>query len=317
MKIRPDQLPEKGYFLLDKLEHKELPVFLRKYLNKRTTISIVFYGLNIFFLLIAIFLFVVNFQQEMLTNLDWAYHYFIGFSIAFLLVPLHEYIHVLAYKSQGAKNTSYDSNIKKFYFLALADKFESLPMHFLKFHGGSDVDHVLDAMEYAAYVYDVDHIILDNMQFMISRTASQAKKGGGSAYDKFDMQDVAIEKFRKFATDYNVHVSLVVHPRKEDENVKLGISSFYGSAKATQEADTVLILQSDGKRKFVDVRKNRFDGTLGHVPLYFDRKSGRYTETDTNVASPPRTSVPQGVSAMGGVSSIKATYNDIRNQHPL
>ena len=201
--------------------------------------------------------------------------------------------------------------------MALADKFESLPMHFLKFHGGSDVDHVLDAMEYAAYVYDVDHIILDNMQFMISRTASQAKKGGGSAYDKFDMQDVAIEKFRKFATDYNVHVSLVVHPRKEDENVKLGISSFYGSAKATQEADTVLILQSDGKRKFVDVRKNRFDGTLGHVPLYFDRKSGRYTETDTNVASPPRTSVPQGVSAMGGVSSVKATYNDIRNQHPL
>jgi twinkle protein len=201
--------------------------------------------------------------------------------------------------------------------MALADKFESLPMHFLKFHGGSDVDHVLDAMEYAAYVYDVDHIILDNMQFMISRTASQAKKGGGSAYDKFDMQDVAIEKFRKFATDYNVHVSLVVHPRKEDENVKLGISSFYGSAKATQEADTVLILQSDGKRKFVDVRKNRFDGTLGHVPLYFDRKSGRYTETDTNVASPPRTSVPQGVSAMGGVSSVRATYNDIRNQHPL
>jgi hypothetical protein len=123
MKIRPDQLPEKGYFLLDKLEHKELPVFLRKYLNKRTTISIVFYGLNIFFLLIAFFLFVVNFQQKMLTNLDWAYHYFIGFSIAFLLVPLYEYIHVLSYKSQGAKNTSYDSNIKKFYFLALADKF--------------------------------------------------------------------------------------------------------------------------------------------------------------------------------------------------
>ncbi len=123
MKIRPDQLPEKGYFQLDKVEHKELPIFLRKYLNKRTTISIVFYVLNIFFLSIAIFLFIVNFQQEILTNLDWAYHYFIGFSIAFLLVPFHEYIHVIAYKSQGAKNTSYDSNIKKFYFLALADKF--------------------------------------------------------------------------------------------------------------------------------------------------------------------------------------------------
>jgi len=120
----------------------------------------------------------------------------------------------------------------------------------------------------------------------------------------------------------------VVHPRKEDEGAKLGISSFYGSAKATQEADTVLILQSDGKRKFVDVRKNRFDGTLGHVPLYFDRKSGRYSETSPDVNAPQRTSIPTGVSAMSsskhrliGVSSASASspsmYDDIRSQHPL
>ena len=86
--------------------------------------------------------------------------------------------------------------------MSLADKFESLPMYFMKFHGGSDVDDVLDAMEYAAYVHDVEHVILDNMQFMISR---QAIDGKGSTFDKFDMQDIAIEKFRKFASDYNVH----------------------------------------------------------------------------------------------------------------
>jgi twinkle protein len=207
---------------------------------------------------------------------------------------------------------------------ALADKFETLPMHFMKFHGGSDIDHVLDAMEYAAYVHDVDHIILDNMQFMISRAASANRKGN-SSYDKFDMQDLAIEKFRKFATNYNVHVSLVVHPRKEDEGAKLGISSFYGSAKATQEADTVLILQSDGKRKFVDVRKNRFDGTLGHVPLYFERKSGRYSETSPDVNAQPTTSIPKGISAVNGAkarhigvsASSHSTYDDIRNQHPI
>jgi hypothetical protein len=50
-------------------------------------------------------------------------HFSYGLAIAFLLIPLHEYIHVLAYKSQGATNTSYDVNIKKFYFMALADKF--------------------------------------------------------------------------------------------------------------------------------------------------------------------------------------------------
>uniref|UniRef100_A0A7S4QPK6 SF4 helicase domain-containing protein n=3 Tax=Ditylum brightwellii TaxID=49249 RepID=A0A7S4QPK6_9STRA len=149
----------------------------------------------------------------------------------------------------------------------------------MTFHGGSDVDDVLDAMEYAAYVKDVQHIILDNMQFMITRNnVSSGKWGGNSHFDKFDMQDVAIEKFRKFATDKNVHLTLVVHPRKEDEGTKLGISSIYGGAKATQEADTVLILQVDGRRKYLDVKKNRFDGTLGHCPLFFQRKSGRYAE---------------------------------------
>jgi twinkle protein len=58
-----------------------------------------------------------------------------------------------------------------------------------------------------------------------------------------------VETFRKFATEHNVHVTLVVHPRKEDEGVKLGINHVFGSAKATQEADNVLILQSENRRK--------------------------------------------------------------------
>ena len=57
------------------------------------------------------------------------------------------------------------------------------------------------------------------------------------------VQDVALDKFRKFATDKNVHITLVIHPRKEDEGHKLTTSSIFGSAKATQEADLVVILQ--------------------------------------------------------------------------
>jgi len=155
----------------------------------------------------------------------------------------------------------------------LADHFEGLPLYFLKFHGGSDIDEVIGAMDYAIYVHDVEHIILDNMQFMISR------KLGRNSYDKFEVQDMAIEKFREFATTKNVHVTLVAHPRKEDEGAKLSISSIYGSAKATQEADNVIIIQSDGKRKYLDVKKNRYDGTLGYCPIFFERASGRYQET--------------------------------------
>jgi twinkle protein len=163
---------------------------------------------------------------------------------------------------------------KRIQMEALADRFEALPMFFMKFHGGSDINDVLDAMEYAVYVNDVESIILDNMQFMISR---QTLGSSPSTFTKFDVQDVAIERFRKFATDRNVHVTLVVHPRKEEENLKLNISSIYGSAKASQEADTVLILQKENNRKYIEVKKNRFDGTLGSAMLFFDAKSGRYT----------------------------------------
>lgn len=41
---------------------------------------------------------------------------------------------------------------------AIADGFSTLPLHFMKFHGGSDVDDVLEAMEYAVYVHDCQHI---------------------------------------------------------------------------------------------------------------------------------------------------------------
>jgi twinkle protein len=160
---------------------------------------------------------------------------------------------------------------------AIADKFQNLPMHFMKFHGGSDVDDVIDAMDYAVYVNDVEHIILDNMQFMVSRQ-NASSRNHNNPFDKFDVQDIAIEKFRQFATAHNVHITLVVHPRKEQENSYLSMSSVYGSAKATQEADIVMILQNDGRKKFLEVKKNRFNGTLGHIPLHYDPVSCRYNE---------------------------------------
>ncbi len=190
----------------------------------------------------------------------------------------------------------------------IADKFQSLPMYFMKFHGGSQIDDVIDAMEYAVYVHDVQHIILDNMQFMMSRNTR-----GFSNFDKFDMQDIALDKFRSFATEHNVHLTLVVHPRKENEGDRLGMSSFYGSAKATQEADNVLILQQDGNRKFVEVKKNRFDGTTGYCPLHFDGSSKRYMDNNGAIVPPNTNNVDNSPSSLGsGPQSNQATKTTAR-----
>ena len=39
---------------------------------------------------------------------------------------------------------------------------------------------------------------------------------------------------RAFATDHDVNIILVIHPKKEDDKAALGISSIFGTAKATQ-----------------------------------------------------------------------------------
>eukprot|EP00612_Vaucheria_litorea_P001307 CAMPEP_0171457412 /NCGR_PEP_ID=MMETSP0945-20130129/3508_1 /TAXON_ID=109269 /ORGANISM="Vaucheria litorea, Strain CCMP2940" /LENGTH=574 /DNA_ID=CAMNT_0011983029 /DNA_START=203 /DNA_END=1924 /DNA_ORIENTATION=- len=146
---------------------------------------------------------------------------------------------------------------------ALMERFSQLPLLFMSFHGGTEVDLVLEAMDYAVYANDASHIILDNLQFMISSSSTSNKYLGGLAWNKFDAQDVAMEKFRKFATERNVHITLVIHPRKEqDERMPLTMTSVFGSAKMTQEADLVFILQRAGGKKSIEVKKNRYDGTV-------------------------------------------------------
>ncbi|CDR95746.1 DNA polymerase I, putative [Babesia bigemina] len=145
-----------------------------------------------------------------------------------------------------------------------ADKFSELPLRFMKFHGSTSIDQVIDAMDYAVYVHDVRHIIIDNLQFMLSGQNSRVG-------EIWEIQNKAIEKFRRFATNKNVHVSLVVHPRKEADGTALGMSSVFGSVKSTQEADNVLILQNVvGENRCIDVKKNRFAGNLGRVTFRFD-----------------------------------------------
>lgn len=70
----------------------------------------------------------------------------------------------------------------------MADRFQALPLSFLRFHGGTDVDEVLDAMDYAVYANDVQHIILDNLQFMLTRDSRDGRLARPGPFDKFDAQ---------------------------------------------------------------------------------------------------------------------------------
>ncbi|XP_018408894.1 PREDICTED: twinkle protein, mitochondrial [Nanorana parkeri] len=149
-----------------------------------------------------------------------------------------------------------------------ADRFEELPLYFMTFHGQQNIKSVVDTMQHAVYMYDMGHVIIDNLQFMMGLDQLHI--------DKFALQDYIVGAFRKFATENSCHVTLVIHPRKEDDDKELQTSSIFGSAKASQEADNILILQDKklasgpGKRN-LQLAKNRFDGDVGVFSLEFNK----------------------------------------------
>ena len=101
---------------------------------------------------------------------------------------------------------------------------QTLPLWFLKFFGSTNLEAVVEAMRYAVRVQRVEHIILDNLQFMLQLDSSESGTGGfsgmGGSY-KFDLQDRALTAFRRFATEENVHLTIVIHPKKEAEGQSL------------------------------------------------------------------------------------------------
>lgn len=152
----------------------------------------------------------------------------------------------------------------------VADRFENIPIYFQTYFGSTHVDDVTTMIDYAIYTHDVGHVVIDNLQFMLS--------GQGRGIDRFEMQDQVVAKLRKLATSHNVHITLVIHPRKGEDGADLSLSSIFGTAKSTQEADNVMILQQREKYRVIDIKKNRYDGEIGRSSLWFDKNSKRFEQ---------------------------------------
>ena len=193
-----------------------------------------------------------------------------------------------------------EKNMEK--FPEWSEQFESLPLYFMNYYGAQDLKQVLQTIEYAIYTYDIEHIVIDNLQFMT--TVSNGE-------DRFQLMDRAISSFRRCASDNNVHITIVVHPRKENEGNLLQTASIYGSAKASQEADNVLILQTSDNLS-MQVSKNRFSGSIGTIPLSFHPESlclsGFYRNLETNEGILPALRVKRPVKNLKIISK-KTNYS--------
>ncbi|CAH8495729.1 unnamed protein product [Heterobilharzia americana] len=151
---------------------------------------------------------------------------------------------------------------------------QNVPIYFMNLHGSQSVSEVLKTMEVGVKDVGVEHIVIDNIQFLLGA-------GDSSFPERFQRQDHFVQKLRSFATENGAHITIVAHPRKEEIGRLLTINSLYGGGKISQEADNVMFIQEDSKtsipKKYLQVVKNRYDGTLGSMDLNFrkDRLSFR------------------------------------------
>lgn len=85
-------------------------------------------------------------------------------------------------------------------------------------------------------------------------------------FQKFELQDRVISDLRRLATEKKVHIMLIIHPKKVEDDTKLDTNSIFGTAKSTQEADSVVILQKHEVPylRTAMIRKNRYDGDIGN-----------------------------------------------------
>jgi len=149
--------------------------------------------------------------------------------------------------------------------LEAIESLEQLPLHLLDFYGSTEPEQIFETLEYSIMAHDISVMCLDNLQFML---ADQAY-----GYSKFDLQDKVVSKLRQLATRHNVHIFMVVHPKKVDDDFSLNSSSIFGSSKITQEADNVIILQKHKEvphLRWLELSKNRYNGITGQACLAFN-----------------------------------------------
>lgn len=123
MKITPGELAANGFVLLDQFNHQEALAFVREYSKRNNRYTLAYKACNLFIIALLGYWFWYNHRYNLVSFNQGISSMCLGFAFLVPLIPIHEWIHGVAYKAVGAVTTSYHMNLRKFYFFALADQF--------------------------------------------------------------------------------------------------------------------------------------------------------------------------------------------------
>jgi twinkle protein len=90
------------------------------------------------------------------------------------------------------------------------EEFEQYNLRFMDFYGSTPVETIFETLKASIYDNDISVVCIDNMQFMLSNQAE--------GFKKFDLQDKVTSELRKLATELDIHIFLVVHPKKVEDD---------------------------------------------------------------------------------------------------
>lgn len=162
--------------------------------------------------------------------------------------------------------------------------------------GTSKVDRMLEVFSYAVRRYGIWLFVIDNLQKC------------GLADDDYNGQKALVDRLTDFAKEHRVHVILVHHLNKSDDESPGTKSRVKGSGGITDMADNVVIWwRNRAKEREIEsaagqgheigeelrgkpdammvVEKQRNGGDCPKVLLWFDRRSHQYVESPRQ---PPR-----------------------------
>lgn len=146
--------------------------------------------------------------------------------------------------------------------------------------GAGDEDSIISVFEYAVRRFGCCVFLVDNL--MTARFSDQSDKDFYRAQSRFTGRLV------EFAKKNEVHVHLVAHPRKGDNDKKklLTADDIGGSADITNRADNAFSLERIEEKDIaaygydagLSILKNRSYGSTANIQLVYDARCRRYTK---------------------------------------
>lgn len=161
-------------------------------------------------------------------------------------------------------------------------------IYLLDVYGMVNPTQLLELMEYGIKRYGCRHCVVDSIMKLDLPS------------DDYDLHRVAMNKLTTFANNFSIHMHVVAHPRKGDNDRKsVGMLDVKGSGDLINQPDNVIVVhrckskemkrsagrQADGPDGRIVIEKQRATGELAEIPTRWHGEALQYTPDSDSLSA--------------------------------